>query len=151
MSLYNRLFGENEEAHILLGFVGLNKGIFMRYRDCYLNPEGTIVTVISRTGGDNRKDYRQSFTDIRRNENYIRDYDYDFDNTYCYFEFRVPDKYKYTAERMAPKENRISVGEMFKKEVEEANIPGSPAEKRQKEIAETIFRAMESGDHFISL
>lgn len=151
MSLYNKLFGENEEAHVLLGFVGLNKGIFMRYRDCFLNPEGTIVTVISRIGGDNRKDYRQTFTDLKRHKNYLRDYDDAFDSTYCYFEFKVEDKFLETAKKMAPKEQHISVGDMFKKEVEEANIPGSPAAKRQEEIAEAIFRAIENGDHFLSL
>ena len=142
MSLYNRLFGETEESEVMLGFIGVNKGMFMRYRDAYLNPEGTIVTVVTRTGGNNRKDYRQSFTDARKNENYIRDFDDDFDSTYCYFEF---------AKKMAPENERLSVGAMFKQEVEEAQIPGSPAFKRQQEIAEAIFNAMESGDHFITL
>lgn len=151
MSLYNRLFGENKEAHVLLGFIGLNKGIFMRYRDVYLNKHGTIVTVITRIGGNNRNDYRQSFTDIRKNPNYIRDYDDEFDNTYCYFEFRVPEEFKYTAMQMVPKEDRISVGDMFKKEVEEAKIPGSPAAKRQEEIADLIMEAIIKGDHIIDL
>lgn len=146
MSLYNRLFGENEEAHVLLGFVGLNKGIFMRYRDCFLNPEGTVVTVISRIGGGNRKDYRQTFTDLKKNENYVCDYDDAFDSTYCYFEFKVPDKYLDTAKKMAPEEVRLSVGEMFKKEVEDSKIPGSDAEKRMAEIADLIFGAIESGE-----
>lgn len=151
MSLYNRLFGENKEAPVLLGFIGLNKGIFMRYRDVYLNKDGTIITVITRTGGSNRKDYRQSFTDIRKNINYIRDYDDEFDSTYCYFEFKVPEKYKQTAMQISPKENRISVGDMFKKEIEEAKIPGSPAAKRQEEIADLIIGAMIKGDHMIDL
>ena len=151
MSLYNRLFGETAEAGVLLGFVGVNKGMFMRYRDVYLNPEGTIVTVVTRTGGNNRKEYRQSFTDAKKNENYIRDYDDEFDNTYCYFEFKVPEKYLDVAKKMAPKDERLSVGGMFKKEVEEANIPGSPAAKRQEEIAQLIFNAMENGEHFIDL
>lgn len=151
MSLYNRLFGETEESEVMLGFIGVNKGMFMRYRDAYLNPEGTIVTVVTRTGGNNRKDYRQSFTDARKNENYIRDFDDDFDSTYCYFEFKVPEKYLEVAKKMAPENERLSVGAMFKQEVEEAQIPGSPAFKRQQEIAEAIFNAMESGDHFITL
>ena len=151
MSLYNRLFGENKDASILLGFIGLNKGIFMRYRDCYLNPEGTIVTVVTRIGGNNRKEYRQTFKNLKRYKNYIRDYDDSFDKTYCYFEFKVQDKFLETAKKIAPKEKHLSVGNMFKKEVEEANIPGSPAAKRQEEIAKFIFNAMENGDHFIGL
>lgn len=151
MSLYNKLFGENEEAPAILGFAGLTRGMFMRYRDCYLNPEGTVVTVITRIGGGNRKEYRQAHTDIKRHPNYICDYDDAFDDTYCYFEFKVDDKFLETAKKIAPKEQHISVGDMFKKEVEEANIPGSPAAKRQEEIAESIFRAIENGDHFLSL
>ena len=37
MSLYNRLFGENPDATILLGMLGLTRDSFGRYRDCFLN------------------------------------------------------------------------------------------------------------------
>ena len=151
MSLYGRLFGENEEAPVILGFAGLTRGMFMRYRDCFLNPDGTIVTVITRIGGNNRDEYRQAHTDIKRHPNYICDYDDAFYNTYCYFEFKVDDKFLETAKKIAPKEQHISVGDMFKKECEEANIPGSPAAKRQEEIAKFIFDAMENGEHRIDL
>lgn len=151
MSLYGRLFGENEEAPAILGFAGLTRGMFMRYRDCFLNPDGTIVTVITCIGGNNRDEYRQAHTDIKRHPNYICDYDDAFDNTYCYFEFKVDDKFLETAKKIAPKEQHISVGDMFKKECEEANIPGSPAAKRQEEIAKLIFNAMENGEHRIDL
>lgn len=151
MSLYEKLFGENEEAPAILGFAGLTRGMFMRYRDCFLNPEGTIVTVITRIGGGNRSEYRQAHTDIKRHPNYICDYDDAFDNTYCYFEFKVNDKYLETAKKIAPKEQHLSVHEMFEKEVKEANIPGSPAAKRQEEIAKLIFNAMENGEHMIEL
>ena len=151
MSLYGRLFGENEEAPVILGFARLTRGMFMRYRDCFLNPDGTIVTVITRIGGNNRDEYRQAHTDIKRHPNYICDYDDAFDNTYCYFEFKVDDKFLETAKKIAPKEQHISVGDMFKKECEEANIPGSPAAKRQEEIAKLIFNAMENGEHRIDL
>ena len=48
---------------------------------------------------------------------YDYDYDYDdgYDSTYAYFEFTVPDKYTQTCKILAPKEDRLSVGEMFKK------------------------------------
>ena len=151
MSLYGRLFGENEEAPAILGFAGLTRGMFMKYRDCFLNPDGTIVTVITRIGGGNRNEYRQAHTDIKKHPNYICDYDDAFDNTYCYFEFKVDDKFLETAKKIAPKEQHISVGDMFKKECEEANIPGSPAAKRQEEIANAIFNAIENGDHMIDL
>lgn len=151
MSLYKRLFGENKEAPAILGFAGLTRGMFMRYRDCFLNPEGTVVTVITRIGGENRHEYRQAHINIKRHPNYIRDYDDDFDDTYCYFEFKVDDKFLETAKKIAPKEQHPSIHEMFKKECEEANIPGSPAAKRQEEIAKLIFEAMKNGEHTIDL
>ena len=151
MSLYKRLFGENEEAPAILGFAGLTRGMFMRYRDCFLNPDGTVVTVITRIGGGNRNEYRQAHINIKRHPNYIRDYDDDFDDTYCYFEFKVDDKFLETAKKIAPKEQHPSIHEMFKKECEEANIPGSPAAKKQEEIAKLIFEAMKNGEHTIDL
>ena len=149
MSLYNRLFGENENAVPLLGMISLTKNDFQRYRDVYLNKEGTKITVLTRLGGGNRNDYKETIEKIRKNPNYIYDYDDGYDSTYAYFEFTVPDKYTQTCKILAPKEDRLSVGEMFKKEIEEANIPGSPAAKRQEEIAEMLFKAMESGQNFI--
>lgn len=151
MSLYKRLFGENKEAPAILGFAGLTRGMFMKYRDCFLNPDGTIVTVITRIGGGNRNEYRQAHINIKRHPNYIRDYDDDFDDTYCYFEFKVDNKFLETAKKIAPKEQHPSIHEMFKKECEEANIPGSPAAKRQEEIAKLIFKAMKNGEHTIDL
>ena len=52
---------------------------------------------------------------------------------------------------MAPEEDRISVGDMFKKEIEDAKVPGSPAAKRQEEIADLIMEALIRGDHMIDL
>jgi hypothetical protein len=155
VSLYNRLFGENEYSDILLGFIGVNKNMFMRYRDCYLNKEGTIVTILTRLGGVNRRTYKQVFNNVKQNPNYVRDYDDDYDDTYCYFEFKVENKYLKTAKIMAPKENRLSVGDMFKKEIEESQIEGSPASKRMEalanEISEKIEECKKTGNNIIDL
>lgn len=51
MSLYNMLFGENPDAMALLGMLELTRKVFGRYRDVYLNKDGTKITVISRIGG----------------------------------------------------------------------------------------------------
>lgn len=151
MSLYARLFGENEDATALLGMLSLTRRDFERYRDVYLNKEGTKITVVARLGGKNRRDYKQVFKNMKKHPNYIKNYDDKFDNTYSYFEFKIPEKYQYTCKTIAPKEDRMSVGDMFKKEVAEAKIPGSEASKRADAIAEEIFRAMESGNPFIEL
>lgn len=52
---------------------------------------------------------------------------------------------------MKPTEDRLSVGDLFKKEIEESKIPGSEAEKKIDVIAEYIMRQIESGNNFISL
>jgi hypothetical protein len=145
LSLYNILFGENEDAMALLGMISCTRNIFQRYRDVYLNKEGTIITVLTRIGGANRKDYKQVFKDIKRNPYYIRNYDDNFDNTYCYFEFKVPDKYKFTCYKMRPKKDRPSVSDMFKQEIKDAEVPGSEASKRMEKLAEQIFNNMDDG------
>lgn len=145
MSLYNILFQENEDAMALLGMIGCTRNMFQRYRDVNLNTEGDTITVLTRLGGMNRKDYKQVFANIKRNPNYMRDYDDVFDNTYCYIDFSVPEQYKKTCKMMAPKEPRPSIKELFEKEIEESKIPGSDAEKRMDMIAAQIFQQISEG------
>ena len=151
MSLYNKLFGENENAMALLGIIELTRNDFQRYRDVYLNKSATIRTVLERIGGDNRKNFKQVFINIRKNKWYIRDFDDNFDNTYTYIQFKIPEKYQYTCKMIAPKEEELTVGEKFKKEVEEADIPGTDAYKRMDAIAKQIMDEIEKGNHFIEL
>ena len=151
MSLYNKLFGENENAMALLGMIELTRNDFQRYRDVYLNKSATIITVLARIGGDNRKNFKQVFINIRKNKWYIRDFDDNFDNTYTYIQFKIPEKYQYTCKMIAPKEKELTVGEKFKKEVEEADIPGTDAYKRMDAIAKQIMGEIEKGNHFIEL
>lgn len=151
MSLYNKLFGENENAMALLGMIELTRNDFQRYRDTYLNKSATIITVVARIGGDNRKSHRQVFTNVRKNKWYIRDFDDNFDNTYTYIQFKVPEKYQYTCKKIAPKQEELTVGGKFKKEIKEAQIPGTEASKRADKIAEYIMNEIEKGNHFINL
>lgn len=151
MSLYNKLFGENEDATALLGMLSLTRKEFERYRDVYLNKGGTRIIVVARIGGHYRKEYQEVFKAMKKHPFFAKNYDDKFDKTYTYFEFKVPPKYEYTCKTIAPKEDRLSVGDMFKKETAEAKIPGSEASKRADKIAEEIFRAMENGKTFIDL
>lgn len=151
MSLYNILFSENEEATALLGMIGVTREDFQRYRDVNLNPEGNVITVLTRIGGGNRRDYKDVFKIMKKNPNYIKNYDDGFDKTYAYFEFKVPEKYKQACKMMAPKERQLTLKEMFDKEIEESKIPGSEASKRMDKIVESILGSIENGNHFISL
>ena len=145
MSLYNRLFQENEDAMALLGMISCTRDMFQRYRDVFLNVEGNVITVLTRLGGGNRKDYQEVFDAMKCSPYYIRDYDDVFDETYCYFDFSVPEKYKKTCKMMAPKEEWPGIKAIFEKEIAESKIPGSNDEKRMDQIAASIFGALEAG------
>ena len=151
MSLYNRLFNENKDATALLGMINCTRNDFMRYRDVYLNKTGTIITVVARIGGYNRKEYEYVLNNVRKNVYYKKDFDDNFDNTYTYIQFSVPEEYIKTCKMIAPKEERLSVGELFKKEIEDSAIPGTEAYKRMEKIANEIMKNIEEGNPFIGL
>ena len=150
MSLYNRLFGTNEDTSILLGRNGVNKDYFARFRDVFLCNDGKNIRVYTRTGGENRKDYEDNWNKIRRNPLYAGDYDDGFDETYAYIEFNIPDRYKKTAKKMFRGEP-ITVHEKFKKECEEMENPESDAYKRAEKIAEKLMKAFEEGKGGINI
>ena len=144
MSLYNDIFQENKDANILLGVLGLNKGAFGRYRDIYLNKAGDKIIVFTRCGGSNRKDYPEVFREMHKHPNYIRDYDDDFDKTYAYIEFSIPDKYKDMCKKIAPEEEPLNVSEKFDKEIEAmTKNPNGPEAKRAMAIFGPIFEEIE--------
>ena len=102
MSFYNKLFNENEDFAPLLGMLGVNKEFFDRYRDVELIENGEKIRVFIRLGGGNREGYEETWDKIQKHELYVRDYDDDFDETYAYIEFKVPDEFK---ERIKTDEN----------------------------------------------
>ena len=148
MSLYNNLFGINEEMPILLGMLGVNIQYFSRFRDVELVKEGSIIRVFTRTGGENRKYYNDNWEKIRKHELYLGDYDDNFDTTYAYIEFKVPEKYKETARKMF-KGEPISFRDRFNKELEEMKKPGTEAYKRAEKIANKIIKQLETGENGI--
>ena len=148
MSLYNELFGINEEMPVLLGMLEVNTEYFSRFRDVELIKGGTIIRVFTRTGESNREDYEENWKQIRKHELYIKDYDDDFDNTYAYIEFKVPDRYKETAKQMF-KGEPISFKDKFNKEIEDMKKPGTKAYKRATIIANKIISAIDSGNSTI--
>ena len=138
MSLYNKLFGMNEDTPILLGMLGVNKEYFCRFRDVFLCNGGRNIRVYTRSGGQNRKTFKDNWN-TRHNKLYAGDYDDGLDETYAYIEFNIPDKYKETAKKMF-KEEPITVWEKFNNECKEMKEPGTPAFNRAKEMAEKIMK-----------
>lgn len=144
MSLYSMLFKENEDAEKLLNMLNLERDDFGRYRDAYLNADGTVIIVYTRCGGGNREDYDYVFESMEDHSQYIRDYDDEYDETYCYFEFDVPQKYLEETKEMSTGEKPLNVTEKFNKAIEEMQKPGSEAEKRAKEVAKRIEEGIEA-------
>lgn len=148
MSLYNILFGINEEMPVLLGMIGVNTEYFERFRDVDLINGANTIRVMTRLGGGNRPDYKSTWKKIRKHELYVKDYDDDFDETYAYIEYKIPEKYQETAKKMF-KGEPMSFKERFEKELEDMNKPETEASRRAEEIAKKITDAIDSGENTI--
>ena len=146
MSLYNALFGENKEAPVLLGMLGVNKEYFRRYRDIDLIESATKIRVFTRLGGGNRPDYKDTWNKIRKHDLYIKDYDDDFDCTYAFIEYKIPDEFKETAKKMFEGEP-VSFSDKFKKELEEMDKEGTEAYKRSQMLAKKFEDAIKDSEN----
>lgn len=92
MSLYNMLMGFNPACVAILPMLGRKENEYPRFRDCYVTDEGNIA-IYTRVGGGNRNcGYEEE--KLYEDENFIRTYDDEYDNTYGTYEFKVPEKWK---------------------------------------------------------
>ena len=101
MSLYNMLFGSNPAAGVLLKLLRLDPETVPRLRDCYLDEGGERIIVYTRTGGGNRDWCAEGNARLAQHPLYVGDCDDDFDSTYAYFRFRIPDEAKHLCAELA--------------------------------------------------
>jgi hypothetical protein len=94
MSLYNLLFGTNPFSNVLLQMLGVSRDDVPRFRDCFLNEEGTEIIIHTRTGGGNRDEYESENDALTLIGGYKFDADDDFDCTYADFHYAVPEACK---------------------------------------------------------
>lgn len=106
MSLYNMMFGNDPLAAVTLEALQLSTNDIPRFRDAYFDADKNCLVVYTRTGGGNRdyydepnayenEGYEGPFNrDLQAHPEYIRDEDDDFDCTYAYFYFNVPESFK---------------------------------------------------------
>lgn len=99
------MFGVNPLAALTLEALRLTPGDIPRFRDAYFDAEENQLVVYTRTGGGNREyyggrggydneDYEGPFNeDLENHPNYLRDEDDDFDCTYAYFYFSIPESF----------------------------------------------------------
>lgn len=93
MSLYNMIAGFNPACVFFLPMLGRKADEYPRFRDCFLSEDKEHIAIYTRVGGNNRNcGYGEE--KLYKDENYVRTYDDDFDNTYATYEFKVPEKWR---------------------------------------------------------
>ena len=80
---------DHEKDDEILKRIGLKKTDFGRFRDIWFNESEDIIQVKCRTGGMNRQLEKHN---IYKNEYFRKTYDWDFDGTYAFYVFALPDK-----------------------------------------------------------
>ena len=92
MSLYNMINGYHPACLLILPMLGRKQEDYPRFRDCYVTDENNIA-IYTRVGGGNRN---CGFGEeaLYDDENFIKTYDDEFDETYATYEFKVPDRWK---------------------------------------------------------
>ena len=92
MSLYNMINGFNPACVFFMPMLGRKQEEWPRFRDCHITEDNTIA-IYTRVGGNNRGcGYGEE--KLYEDENFIRTYDDDYDNTYATYEFKVPEKWR---------------------------------------------------------
>lgn len=92
MSLYNMINGYNPACLLILPMLGRKQEDYPRFRDCYVTDENNIA-IYTKVGGENRNcGFGEEV--LYDDENFIKTYDDEFDETYATYEFKVPDRWK---------------------------------------------------------
>ncbi len=146
MSLYNQLFEIDILAPVLLQVLRMDVCNIPRFRDCYLNEDGTRVVVLTRTGGGNRAEYESENKALAQCPGYVSDEDVGSDNTYAYFYFEPPREFREKFKKMAPEHGRRPAIERFFDLVKKLNDPeykDDPEVVRALEVGRRIVDQMQ--------
>ena len=107
--LYNAVFGYNPGCLLLAPMLTDQnpEEFFPRFRDCFLGDGGETIVIFTRVGGGNRSEgpddeYSYGEEKLYDMPTFIRTWDDDFDDTYGYYEFGVPDEWKEDFEHIVP-------------------------------------------------
>lgn len=84
--------GYNPACLLILPMLGRKQEDYPRFRDCYVTDENNIA-IYTKVGGENRNcGFGEEV--LYDDENFIKTYDDEFDETYATYEFKVPDRWK---------------------------------------------------------
>lgn len=93
MSLYNMIHGYNPACLVFLPMLGRQYHEYPRFRDCFVSEDEKNILILLRVGGNNRNNgFEEDF--LYKDKHFIRTYDADFDETYGFYEFSVPERWK---------------------------------------------------------
>lgn len=98
-----------------------------RFRDIFINSDGTEIVLYTRNGGGNREHWDDKCLEgiecdchgcaityvLPKHPNYLYDQDDDFDSTYAEIVFSVPDEYKDMIVALSTGNDLKSVSEKF--------------------------------------
>ena len=154
MALYNSLFGVHPAAKYLLKILDLDIEKLGRFRDIYIEEKADDHRIIlfTRLGGGNRSDYTHVYELLRKHPDYIRDYDDDFDMTYSYIEFKIPENYKNEVleiYKLFPEKRGVFLFKKINGKIEKG-IKDEETENFYK-VGEKIFNQMKNGNGIIEL
>lgn len=113
-SMYHMVQGVNQIGTFFIAPMlgGHPEEIFPRFRDCFVQEHGFQlindfplnvpkegkpsegIYIYTRVGGGNRESYIEEIKKLQSREDYIRDFDDEFDCTYATFVFKVPKKWR---------------------------------------------------------
>lgn len=99
--LYNMLFGWNPACVFVAPMLTDEnpQKFFPRFRDCFIGDNDDTIVIYTRVGGGNRSDGPDDEWGYGEHKLYdmptfIRTWDDDYDSTYGYYEFGVPDEWR---------------------------------------------------------
>lgn len=96
MSLYDIAVGTHPAMTVLLHALGATDegkiSLIPRLRDVYLYPEE--IRILTRTGGGNRDEYAVDNEWLRSFDNFLRDWDDEYDSTYAWWAYSWPDSWR---------------------------------------------------------
>lgn len=93
MSFYNMANGFNPACVLFMPMLDRTQHEYPRFRDCFISDDKERIVIYTRVGGGNRE-CGFGEEELYEDPNFVTTYDDEYDSTYGYYEFRVPDKWK---------------------------------------------------------
>ena len=93
MSLYNLINGVNPATFFFLPMLGKHPDEYPRFRDCFIGEDYNSIVVYTRVGGNNRN-CGFGEEELYKHPNFVKTYDDDYDSTYGYYVFSIPDEWQ---------------------------------------------------------